>query len=122
MATTPSPSILNYFKDLPDPRRETKNKKHHLIDLLVLALCGVIAGCDSAVEIEAYGQQKLDWLKTFLELPNGIPSHDILGAGLTDTFPDPEDCERIVSSSARGFFLIWVTARRGTPWRGFECN
>jgi predicted transposase YbfD/YdcC len=78
MTTTPSPSILNYFKDLPDPRRETKNKKHHLIDLLVLALCGVIAGCDSAVEIEAYGQQKLDWLKTFLELPNGIPSHDTL--------------------------------------------
>jgi hypothetical protein len=51
---TPSPaSILAYFHDLPDPRRETRNKKHRLIDILVIALCGTIAGCQSAVEIEA---------------------------------------------------------------------
>jgi predicted transposase YbfD/YdcC len=74
---TPSPaSILMYFHDLPDPRRQTQNKKHRLIDILVIALCGVIAGCQSAVEIEAYGRAKEAWLKTFLELPNGIPSHD----------------------------------------------
>src|SRR3954454_18769788 len=74
---TASPaSILMYFHDLPDPRRETQNKKHRLIDILVIALCGTIAGCQSAVEIEAYGRSKEAWLKTFLELPNGIPSHD----------------------------------------------
>ena len=73
----PAPaSILNYFHDLPDPRRETRNKKHLLIDILVIALCGTIAGCHSAVEIAAYGRAKRRWLQTFLQLPNGIPSHD----------------------------------------------
>jgi hypothetical protein len=67
---------LNYFRDLPDPRRQTRNKKHRLIDILVIALCGTIAGCQSAVEIAAYGRSKRAWLKTFLQLPNGIPSHD----------------------------------------------
>jgi hypothetical protein len=69
-------SILTFFRDLPDPRRETQNKKHRLIDILVIALCGIIAGCQSAVAIEAYARAKAAWLKTFLELPNGIPSHD----------------------------------------------
>src|SRR3954467_1934446 len=74
---SPSPaSILTYFHDLPDPRRETRNKKHRLIDILVIALCAIIAGCQSAVENEAYGRAKGTWLRTFLELPNGIPSHD----------------------------------------------
>ena len=75
--STPAPaSILTHFCDLPDPRRETQNKKHRLIDILVIALCGIIAGSQSAVEIEAYGRAKEAWLKTFPELPNGIPSHD----------------------------------------------
>jgi len=74
---SPAPaSILTYFRDLPDPRRQTRNRKHHLIDILVIALCGTIAGCTSAVEIAAYGRSKRAWLKTFLQLPNGIPSHD----------------------------------------------
>jgi hypothetical protein len=73
----PSPaSILTYFRDLPDPRRETRNKKRRLIDILAIALCGTIAGCQSAVEIAAYGRAKRDWLKTFLQLPHGIPSHE----------------------------------------------
>jgi predicted transposase YbfD/YdcC len=63
---------------LPDPRRQTRNKKHQLIDILVIALCGTIAGCQSAVEIAAYGRSKREWLKTFLDLPHGIPSHDTL--------------------------------------------
>jgi hypothetical protein len=48
-----------------------------LIDLLVIAPCGTIAGCQTAVEIAAYGRAKRDWLKTFLQLPHCIPSHDI---------------------------------------------
>jgi predicted transposase YbfD/YdcC len=73
----PSPaSILTHFHDLPDPRRDSRNKRHLLIDILVIALCGTIAGCQSAVEIAAYGRAKEAWLRTFLELPNGIPSHD----------------------------------------------
>jgi hypothetical protein len=72
----PSVSIMTFFDDLPDPRRDCQNKKHRLIDILVIALCGIIAGCESAVEIEAYGREKEDWLKTFLGLGHGIPSHD----------------------------------------------
>ena len=73
----PAPaSIVNYFRDLPDPRRETRNKKHRLIDILVLALCGTIAGCHSAVEIAASGRSNREWLKTFLQLPIGFPSLD----------------------------------------------
>jgi predicted transposase YbfD/YdcC len=75
---TPPASILAHFHDLTDPRRDTRNKKHRLIDILVIALCGTIAGCQSAVEIAAYGRAKEAWLRTFLELPNGIPSHDTL--------------------------------------------
>jgi predicted transposase YbfD/YdcC len=75
--SSPAPaSILNYFRDLPDPRRETRNKKHHLVDILVIALCATIAGCHSAVEIAAYGRSQRAWLQTFLQLSHGIPSHD----------------------------------------------
>ena len=76
MPSSAPASILTFFRDLPDPRRETQNKKHRLIDILIIALCGIIAGCQSAVEIEAYARSKEAWLKTLLELPNGIPSHD----------------------------------------------
>jgi hypothetical protein len=45
-------SIVPFFQDLLDPRRDGRNKEHRLIDVLVTALCGVIAGCVSVVEIE----------------------------------------------------------------------
>ena len=68
-------SIARYFADLPDPRVD-RTKKHCLADMLVIALCAVIAGADSWEEVVAFGQAKEDWLKGFLALPNGIPSHD----------------------------------------------
>lgn len=60
---------------MEDPRVD-RTKRHKLIDILTIAICGVICGADSWVGIELYGCTKYDWLKTFLELPNGIPSHD----------------------------------------------
>jgi predicted transposase YbfD/YdcC len=71
-------SIARYFADLPDPRVD-RTKKHSLGDILVVALCAVIAGADSWEEVEAFGEAKADWLKGFLALPNGIPSHDTFG-------------------------------------------
>jgi predicted transposase YbfD/YdcC len=76
MATKRRLAVMDYFHDLPDPRRQTKNKRHLLLDIVVVALCATIAGCESAVEMEAYGRQKQSWLKRFLALPSGIPSHD----------------------------------------------
>jgi predicted transposase YbfD/YdcC len=68
-------SIARYFADLPDPRID-RTKKHALSDILVIALCAVICGADSWVEVETFGRAKEDWLKRLLSLPNGIPSHD----------------------------------------------
>ena len=69
-------SIETHFKILNDPRRETLNKQHKFIDILVIAMCGAISGANYWTSIAAYGRSKEAWFKTFLELPNGIPSHD----------------------------------------------
>lgn len=68
-------SIVEHFEDLPDPR-EDRNRRHKLVEIVVIAVCGVLSGCDAFTEIEQYGRKKIAWLKRFLELPNGIPSHD----------------------------------------------
>lgn len=69
-------SILEAFATLPDPRRDHPNKLHKLIDIVVIALCAVIAKSETWEEIADYGEEKEDFFKSFLELPNGIPSHD----------------------------------------------
>jgi predicted transposase YbfD/YdcC len=69
------PSILAYFADLDDPRVE-RTRLHSLLDILGIALCAVISGADSWVEIAEYGRAKQAWLGQWLALPNGIPSHD----------------------------------------------
>lgn len=71
-------SLIVSFQDLPDPRVEGRCD-HKLIDIIVMAVCGVIAGAETWVDIESFGKAKEDWLKTFLELPAGIPSHDTFG-------------------------------------------
>jgi predicted transposase YbfD/YdcC len=67
--------MLAAVAEVPDPRRE-HGKLHRLSDILVIALCAVVAGCDDFCEIEAYGKVKREFLARFLALPNGIPSHD----------------------------------------------
>lgn len=78
MANKPIGSIEAAFGGLEDPRMERK-KLHKLLDIIVIAICGVICGADDWVNIEMFGLKKIDWLKQFLELPNGIPSHDTFG-------------------------------------------
>jgi len=67
-----------HFSKVNDPRRD-RTKEHKLIDIIVIAICAVICGAEGWVDIENFGNSKLPWLKTFLELPNGIPSHDTFG-------------------------------------------
>lgn len=69
------PAILAHFDDLPDPR-VNRTRLHPLSSLLGIALCAVLCGADSWVEIEEYGKAKQEWLAQWLDLPHGIPSHD----------------------------------------------
>jgi hypothetical protein len=64
------------LQSIADPRRQGQNLKHLLHDVLVLGFCGIVAGCDDFVEIAAWARLHQDFFRTFLELPNGIPSHD----------------------------------------------
>jgi predicted transposase YbfD/YdcC len=75
MPPHPPASILNHFASLPDPRRP-RRRLHRLLDMIAVALCAVVAGRDDWVEVAAYGRKKLAWLRTFLPLPHGMPSHD----------------------------------------------
>ncbi len=69
--------IVKYFESLPDPRH-ARNRRHLLIDVIVIAVCGVIVGCNGPTAIERWAKSKQEWLGEFLELPNGIPSRDCL--------------------------------------------
>ena len=64
------------FDDLPDPRRDTRNKLHRLTDILAIATCAVIGGAESWEAIAEYGRTKADFFRRFLPLDNGIPSPD----------------------------------------------
>ncbi|MBD6620178.1 ISAs1 family transposase [Komarekiella sp. 'clone 1'] len=75
MKLKPKITITDHFAQMEDPRVD-RTKRHKLVDILTIAICAVICGADSWVAIELYGCTKYEWLKTFLELPNGIPSHD----------------------------------------------
>jgi hypothetical protein len=90
-------SLVRHFSVVEDPRCQGKIE-HRLIDILVIAVCAVIACAESWDDIALYGRSKLAWLRTFLELPNGIPSHD--------TF---RHCEGIITGWSPG-------AERGLLW------
>lgn len=71
-------SIREFFKDLEDPR-STVNRRHLLIDLIVICVLSVIAGADGPKAIGIWASSNADWLKRYLKLPAGIPSHDTIG-------------------------------------------
>jgi len=72
----PPPPITSVFADVPDPRRETANKLHHLADILAIATCAVIGGAESWEAIAEYGRTKQGFFRRFLRLDHGIPSPD----------------------------------------------
>lgn len=91
--------VLRSFASLPDPRMK-RTRKHELIDLVVIAICGVICGADGWAQIAEFGRAKRKWFATFLKLPNGIPSHDTFGRVFARL--DPVAFERC--------FLDWMNA------------
>jgi hypothetical protein len=92
-------SIVKHFGDLPDPR--TGNAKAHIfLEILIIAICAVICGADGWSDMELIGKNKKAWLKTYLELPKGIPSHDTFGRVFAQI--KPEEFQKR--------FLEWVQA------------
>lgn len=93
----PSSSLLEHFRNLEDPRADYL-VDHQLLDIIGLTICAVVCGADTWVDIENYGRAKQVWLKGFLELANGIPSHDTIGRLFAAI--DPE--------ALQACFLSWV--------------
>ena len=87
MAARKLGSILTHFRVLNDPRLES-TRRHDLLDIVAITICAVICGADSWVDVKKYGAAKYDWLKGFLKLPNGIPSHDTFGRVFAALGPD----------------------------------
>lgn len=71
-------AVFSTFENLTDPRVE-RTRHHELFDMVVVALCGTLAGADGWADIERFGNERLTWLRTFLPLVNGIASHDTFG-------------------------------------------
>ena len=92
-------SFLNHFETLTDPRIE-RSKEHLLIDIVAIAILAVISGADGWGAIELYGKAKYEWLRGFLKLPNGIPSHDTFSRVFSRLEPKQfQEC-----------FLSWVNS------------
>jgi predicted transposase YbfD/YdcC len=99
MESNPAASIERYFDGLEDPRVE-RTREHNLLDILVIAICAIICGANDWEAVAEYGRDNEAWFKTFLALPNGIPSHDtfwrVFGA------LDPEQFQAC--------FIAWIQA------------
>ncbi|MEM1256871.1 MAG: ISAs1 family transposase [Cyanobacteria bacterium P01_H01_bin.21] len=93
----PLSPLFEHFRDLDDPRVDYL-VEHRLLDIIGLTICAVICGADSWVDIELYGNAKEEWLRSFLDLPNGIPSHDTIARLFAAL--DPEQLQTC--------FLDWV--------------
>jgi len=78
MPKKPLEVIEEHFSKVSDPRKD-RTKHHKLMDMIAIAICAVICGAEGWVDIELFGNSKIHWLASFLELPNGIPSHDTFG-------------------------------------------
>ena len=70
--------LIASFQDLPEPRSD-RNQDYCFLSIVLIAVCGAISGADNWVDIEAYGKAKQEWLSSWLDLPNGISSHDTFG-------------------------------------------
>jgi predicted transposase YbfD/YdcC len=98
MPETPVRTIVDYFSQVDDPRED--NRRHLLVDIIVIAVCAAICDADEWTDVQLFGQAKEKWFRGFLELPHGIPSHDTFGRVFARI--DPEQFQRC--------FQEWIAA------------
>jgi predicted transposase YbfD/YdcC len=111
-------ALAERFATVDDPRLD-RRKRHQLLDIIVVSICATIAGADSWVDVERFGQAKLTWFRTFLSLPNGIPSHDTIGRVFA--LLDPEafhECFRVWMAEACALLGLSQVAVDGKTMRG----
>lgn len=94
-----SASLLEHFRDLEDPRAQFL-LEHQLLDIIAITIFVVICGAETWVDIESYGRSKEQWLRGFLQLPHGIPSHDTIARLFAALNPE----------ALQKCFLSWVQA------------
>ena len=94
-----TPDLVEYFSTIDDPRID-RNKYHALTDILVLTVCAVVSGADGWEAIEQFGKEKLDWLRQYVPLENGVPSHDCIAYVLS----------RLSPKKFRECFMDWTRA------------
>lgn len=95
-----SETFLCHFEAVEDPRMDNHNRRHNFHDILVITILGAICGADNWSDICDFADAKIDWLKTFLDLPNGIPSHDTFGRVFS--LIDPQEFEEC--------FFNWIAS------------
>jgi len=94
-----------FFVDLTDPRVE-RARRHNLLDILILAVCATLGNADGWADVERFANAKLDFFKTFLDLPNGVPSHDTFGRVFARLDPDPRVGEQLLAANVDVAFLV----------------
>jgi predicted transposase YbfD/YdcC len=99
--------MLRIFKDIPDPRMQGK-VIHKLHDILVIAVCSIIAGLEHWTQMEDYCKANFNWFKSFLDLPSGIPSHDTFGNVFAALSPDA--FEKAIQT--------WINSLKGSGTKG----
>jgi predicted transposase YbfD/YdcC len=98
-------ALVERLETIPDPRRQSENLKHRLVDIIILGFCGVLAGCDDFVEIAEWAKVHEGFFRSFLELPHGIPSHDTFTRVFAVLKP----------ATLQEVLLPWLLERRGLP-------
>ena len=98
-------ALVERLQTIPDPRRQSENLKHPLVDILILGFCGVLGGCDDFVEIAEWAKVNEVFFRSLLELPQGIPAHDTF----TRVFA------MLKPALLQEVLLPWLLERRGVP-------
>jgi hypothetical protein len=106
-ATATSLCFRDHFEVVEDPRID-RSKRYALIDILFLAVTAMLAGADGPSDIEQFGKEKIDWLRRFVRLRGGIPSHDTIGRVFSLLKPD----------QFQKAFLRWIEAITSTDQTG----